>query len=160
MASKKVLCGISITSLWVFDLISFQPELATSKDDWHFWVPHHDKCWGNGHIISLWPKMTHLKCNFPLKCFSFAKNFNVTVTITNTERVAVTKLNNETWILNDLVIIKEAETHLEFIKQSRIISLQEKKKDYCKLQSGCQPHSFTGTKARFQKHQLFGKLYL
>lgn len=55
-----------------------------------------------------------------------------------------------------LVIIKEPETHLEFIKPSRFLSLH--KKDYCKLQCGCQPHSFTRTKTRFQKYQLFGKL--
>ena len=95
------------------------------------------------------------KCNFSPKCFSCAKDFNITLAMTSTERVAVPKLNNETLILNDLGIIKEPETHLEFIKPRRFISLH--KKDYCKLQCGRQPHSFPRSKAEFQKDQLFGK---
>lgn len=95
------------------------------------------------------------KCNFSPKCFRCAKDFNITLAISSTERVAVSKLNNETLILNDLVIIKEPETHLEFIKPRRFISLH--KKDYCKLQCGCQQHSFPRSKAKFQKGQLFGK---
>ena len=98
--------------------------------------------------------MTHPNVIFPPNAL-VARRFNIISAITSTERVAVPKLYNETLLLNDLVIIKKPETHLEFIKPRRFISLH--KKDYCKLQCGCQPHSFTRTKAKFQKYQLFGK---
>lgn len=96
---------------------------------------------------------------FPPKIIQFyTVFFNIILATTSSEEVTIAKLNNESRILNEFVIIKEPVTHLEFIKPSRFTSLH--KKDYCKLQCGCQPHSFTRNKAKFQKYQLFGKLYL
>lgn len=89
------------------------------------------------------------KCNFSPKCFSCAKDFNITLAITSTETVAVPKLNNETLILNDLVIIKEPETHLEFIKPRRFISLH--KKDYCKLQRAVNHILFPEVRPNFKR---------
>lgn len=104
------------------------------------------------------PQNDSAQCNVTPKYFSRARDVYSMLAITSTERVAVIKLNNDTLILNDLVLIKEPETHLAYIKPRRFISLP--KKDYCNLQCGCQPHSFNQTQANFQKYQLFGKLYL